>query len=95
MNICDQPIDFLYDPGSMYTMIPRSVFDKLPAKPALININRTGLGVAQQKFKLDGVAYLNLVLEGIDSSFTLNYEPAIVSSDIRNVHFRYTFRKTI
>ena len=52
-----------------------------------MNINRTGLGVAQQSFKIDGVAYLNLELQGTNSSYILQYEPVIISSDISSCIF--------
>ena len=77
----------------MYTMLPREFFDKLPAKPALMNINRTGLGVAQQSFKIDGVAYLNLELQGTNSSYILQYEPVITSSDISSCIFAINSKK--
>ena len=73
IKISGATIDFLYDPGSMYTMLPREIVDKLPAIPVLMNVNRTGLGVTQQSYKIDGVAYLNLELQGTNSSYILQY----------------------
>ena len=87
IKLSDATIDFLYGPWSMYTMLRREIFDKLPTKSALMNINRTGLRVAQQSFKIDGVAYLNLELQGTNSSYILQYEPVVISGDISSCIF--------
>ena len=36
-------LSFLYDPGSQYSMIPRSVYDKLTSKPPMAAMNKVGL----------------------------------------------------
>ena len=84
ISISNQNLEFLYDPGSMFTMIPRANYKKLTKKPPLCPINRCGVGVSNQKFKIDGVAHLNLALHGTSNEqFILNYEPVLVSSDIK------------
>ena len=48
----------------MYTMIPRSVYNQLTQKPPLCPVSQFGVVVSNQKFKIDGVAHLNLLLKG-------------------------------
>ena len=36
ISISDQNLEFLYDPGSMFTMIPRATYEKLTKKTALM-----------------------------------------------------------
>ena len=88
IHISNQMFQFLYDPGSMYTMIPRSTYDQLSKRPPLCPVSRCGVGVSNQKFKIDGVAHLNLTLKGTsDDHILLNYEPVLVSSEIKTCIF--------
>lgn len=75
--------DFLYDPGSQYTMIPKQIYDNLKHKPQLIQIEKSGIGVDGHHFRIEGVIYLNLQLKQENGSFhTIEYEPVLVSSCI-------------
>ena len=64
-------MDFLYDPGSPFTMIPKHIYHKKDEKPALCPINNSE------------VAFVNIAM-GSDKGqeFSVNYEPFLVSSDI-------------
>ena len=69
-------------------MIPKQYCDKLDQKPALCPINKTGVGVGQQKFSLYGVAFMNIVMRSQKGQeFSINYEPILVSSDIKSCIF--------
>ena len=51
-------IDFLYDPGSQYTMTTKEIYDKLHFRPPLItNVENSGIRVDGHKFSLLCVAY--------------------------------------
>lgn len=46
-------------------------------------LNSYGIGISNEKVKLDGIAYLNLKLEGTSKEqFLLNYEPVLISRHI-------------
>ena len=78
-------IPLLYDPGSMYTMLTREEFERLPQKPPLMPASRSGIGVSGEKFELDGVAHLNIRFYREDgSSYLLEYQPVLVSSKIKS-----------
>ena len=51
--------EFLYDPGSQYTMLPRKIYDRLKYRPPLLPITSAGIGVDGHKFSIDGVVNLN------------------------------------
>ena len=79
----EQELDFLYDPGSQFSIIPLSYFDKLENKPPLVPIKESGVGVAGNKFPIDGVAYLNLQLIAKDrSTYLLEYEPVLITAAV-------------
>ena len=64
-------------------MISKEIFEKLNFKPALIPIEKSGIGVDGHKFSLLGMVYLNLKLHQTDGTFyTIEYEPVLVSADI-------------
>ena len=78
-------IPLLYDPGSMYSMITRAEFERLPQKPPLMPASRSGIGISGEKFELDGVAHLNIRFYREDgSSYLLEYQPVLVSSKIKS-----------
>ena len=83
LNIGGSDMDILYDPGSMYTMITRRAYDELKIKPPLVPVNRSGIGISGETFRLDGVAYLNIkFLREDGTSYILEYQPVLVSSAI-------------
>eukprot|EP00795_Rhopilema_esculentum_P013177 gene13177-3978_t len=83
LNIVGSDMDILYDPGSMYTMITRCAYDELKIKPPLVPVNRSGIGISGETFRLDGVAYLNIkFLREDGTSYILEYQPVLVSSAI-------------
>ena len=78
-------IPLLYDPGSMYSMITRAEFERLPQKPPLMPASRSGIGISGEKFELDGVAHLNIRFYREDGScYLLEYQPVLVSSKIKS-----------
>ena len=83
LNIGGSDMDILYDPGSMYTIITRRAYDELKIKPPLVPVNRGGIGISGETFRLDGVAYLNIkFLREDGTSYILEYQPVLVSSAI-------------
>ena len=58
----------LYDPGSEYSIISRSLYEKLSLKPPLLPVNRCGVGINNLKFQFDGVIYGNLQFTRQDNS---------------------------
>ena len=69
-------------------MFPKHIYDRLDQKPALCPINKSVVGVAQQKLSLDGVAFMTIVMRSDKGQeFSINYEPKLVSSDIKSFIF--------
>ena len=88
VNISGKDINFLYDPGSEYTILPKHLYDSLPIKPPLLPTDQFGIGINKSKFKFDGIAYLELSFSRQDgSNYRLQYEPILVSSDISQAIF--------
>ena len=88
IGIGSKLIDLLYDTGSMYTMITRKIYDQLDSKPALIPLEKSGVGATGHKFRIDGVAFLNLKLQKEDGSFYhIEYEPVLVSPAIMESYY--------
>ena len=78
----------LYDPGSEYSIVSRSMYEKLSVKPPLIPANRCGVGINNSKCQFDGVIYVNLQFTRQNNSvYDLQYEPALVTSDIKQCIF--------
>ena len=76
-------VQFLYDPGSQFTILARRDYDILQVKPPIQSINQVGIGVTGTKFSFDGLIYLNLGLEKADGTiYTLEYQPVLVSSNV-------------
>ena len=97
-NISGKDVMLLYDPGSEYTILPRSLYDSLPSKPPLVPVNHSGVGINNSKFSFDGVAYLNIIFQRPDkSSYTIPYQPVLVSSHISQpifgIHTEIQFEK--
>ena len=82
IDIGGKGLTFLYDPGSQYSVLPLNIFQQLANKPPLTPINRAGMGISGVPFKIDGVT-VNFKRED-NTSFNLEYEPVLVSSDIKN-----------
>ena len=81
-------LDFLYHHESQFSMIPKHIYDKLDQKPGFCPINKSEVGVAQQTFSLDDEAFMNIVMRSDKGQeFSLNYEPILVSSDIKSCIF--------
>ena len=76
--IGEERIELLYNTGSMYTMIKKEIYDNLRTKPALLPLEKSGVGATGHKFNIDGVAYLNLkwLKEG-GSFYNIEYEPVL------------------
>ena len=45
VHVSDEPVSFLYDTGSQYTIITRKTYDSLLNKPPLSPFNFSGIGV--------------------------------------------------
>ena len=90
-RITEQNVVMLYDPGSEYSIISRSMCEKLSVKPPLVPVNRCGVGIDHSKFQFDGVIYENLQFTHQDNSaYDLQYEPVLVTSEIKQLFFDYT-----
>ena len=87
-RIAEQNVVMLYDPGSEYSIISRSMYEKLSVKPPLLPVNRCGVGINNSKFQFDGVIYVNLQFTRQDNSvYDLQYEPVLVTSEIKQCIF--------
>ena len=85
IDIGGRGLKFLYDPGSQYSMLLLNIFQQLANKPPLTLINRAGMGISGVPFKIDGMAYMTMTFKREDNtSYSLEYEPVLVSSDIKN-----------
>ena len=81
-------LEFLYDPGSQFSIIPRQVYDQFKVKPPLVPVNEAGVGVAGNRFEFDGVVYMNVNLVQEDGSYyLLEYEPLLVTSAVDSCIF--------
>ncbi len=88
VKIVSQIVNFLYDPGSQFTIISRDVYDSLAVKPPLQPVQQAGVGITGTTFNFDGLVYINLGLEKSDgNTYTLEYEPVLVSSKINTSIF--------
>ena len=88
VTISGKNINFLYDPGSEYTILPKHLYDSLPMKPPLLPMDQFGVCINKSKFRFDGIAYLQLTFNRQDSSvYELPYEPVLVSSQISQAIF--------
>ena len=70
-RIAEQNVVMLYDPGSEYSIISRSMYEKLSVKPPLLPVNRCGVGINNSKFQFDGVIYVNLQFSAKIILFTI------------------------
>ena len=59
-RIAEQNVVMLYDPGSEYSIISRSMYEKLSVKPPLLPVNRCGVGINNSKFHFDWFTVVNL-----------------------------------
>ena len=78
----------LYDPGSEYSIISRSMYERFSVKRPLLPVNRCGVGINNSKYQFDGVMYVNLQFMRQDTSVCdLQYEPVLVNSEIKQCIF--------
>ena len=85
IDIGGRGLKFLYDLGSQYSMLLLNIFQQLANKPPLTPINRAGMSISGVPFKIDGVAYMTMTFKREDNTlYSLEYEPVLVSSDIKN-----------
>ena len=83
IKACEKLYEFLYHPGSQFTIIKSSIYNDLPNKPPLHGVTQCGIGIEGSKFLFDGVVYLNLGLQTEEGhTYNLGYEPVFVSSQI-------------
>ena len=81
-RIAEQNIVMLYDGGSEYSVISRSMYEKL------LPVNRCGVGINNLKFQFDDVIYVNLQFTCQDNSvYDLQYEPVLVTSETKQCIF--------
>ena len=67
-RIAEQNVVMLYDPGSKYSIISRSIYEKLSIKPLSLPVNRCGVGINNSKSQFNGVIYVNLQFIRQDNS---------------------------
>ena len=83
VNISGKELMFLHDTGSIFSIITRGDYDRLPTKQPLQQVEQSGVGIDGSKFAFDDIVYLNLVLSNEDGeTFELSYEPVLVSSQV-------------
>ena len=83
IKVCEKLYEFLYDTGSQFSIIKRSIYDDLPNKQLLHGVTQCGIGIEGSKFIFDGVVYLNLGLRKEEGhTYNLEYGPVFVSSQI-------------
>ena len=84
-------VDLLYDPGSMYSMLRRETFNSLGNKLPEILLNKSGISISSDTFKIEYVAFVNFKFCRDDQTeYLLECEPVLISckisSDIFGVH---------
>ena len=55
IKVCEKLYEFLYDTGSQFSIIKRSIYDDLPNKQLLHGVTQRGIGIEGSKFIFDGV----------------------------------------
>ena len=90
-------VDLLYDPGSTYSMLKHETFNSLRNKPPEIPLNKSGISVSGDTFKIESVAFVNFKFCRDDQTeYLLEYEPVLISSkilsDIFRVHIDMCFK---
>ena len=79
------PHEFLYDPGSQYSMITKTAYEKLINKPPMLPTSMVGVSVQQVPFKLDGTVYIDCRFRDEHGEvFILPNEPFLISSAIES-----------
>ena len=80
IKVCQKLYEFLYDTGSQFSIIKRSIYNDLPNKPPLRGVTQCCIGIEGSKFIFDGVVYLNLGLQTEEGhTYNLEYEPIFAS----------------
>ena len=88
LNVGGSKLDFLYYPGSQYSMVPKNIYDQLPNKPPLSAVNKVGMGISGRRFEFDGVCHMSLSFSRPDKSvYVLEYEPLLLSTKINTCIF--------
>ena len=82
IKVCEKLYEFLYDTGSQFSIIKRSIYDDLPNKQLLHGVTQCGIGTEGSKFIFDGVVYQ---IRGYKQkkdihTYNLYYEQIFVSS---------------
>ena len=76
-------VDMLYDSGSTYSIITQNTYDSLKYKLPLTPVNKSGITISQERFEIQGVAFVNIKFKREDNSeFILEYHPVLVSLEI-------------
>ena len=55
IKVSEKLYKFLYDTGSQFSVIERSIYDDLPNKPPLHGVTQCGIGTEGSKFIFDGL----------------------------------------
>ena len=58
IKVSEKLYEFLYDTGSQFSVIERSIYDDLPNKPPLHGVTQCDIGNEGSKFVFDAVVYL-------------------------------------
>ena len=67
-------------------MIPKHTENKQDQKTELCPINKSGGGVAQQKFSWNGVAFMDIIMRWVDEQeFSKNYNPILLIKNIKTL----------
>ena len=68
----------LYHPGSEYSIISRSMYEKLSIKSPLLPVNQCVVGINNSKFHFHGVFHVKLqFIHQYNSVYDLQYEPCV------------------
>ena len=83
LGLDEVKLEFLYDPGSQYSMLTRATYDKLVRKPPIMPTSLVGMGVQKVPFKLDGFVRMNCqFFDDNGEVFVLTDEPFLISDAI-------------
>lgn len=97
VGLNNETFEFLYDPGSEYSIITKATYDSLKHKPVLESTHRIGLSVQKVPFKMDGIVHLTCQFYDVAGNvFNLANEPFLVSeaidTNIFGMHTEQRFR---
>ena len=83
IGLSGKKFNFLYNPGSNYSIITKKTYDNLTNRPTINKIGKIGMSVQNIPFEIMGVIFITIRLHDLNGiTFDLKDEPVFVSKAI-------------